>query len=146
MAYLIILAVSLAVLVVLFLRRKSANRITFSTGGRVLLWIALFLLGVQAIFWFGMGIGEISSGTAGAAMHLLPGAGIVLLMFLVWKIPLEGGLVLAFQGLALAVDALVGTSGSTSTRTSALIFVAFPPILVGLVLLWACGLSLKRRN
>ena len=144
MAYLIILGVSVLILAFLFFRRKAASAIQFTPAARWLAWIGLFLLGVQAVFWFGMGIGEISGGVSGGVMHLIPGAALLLTLFLAWKIPLESGLILAFQGLALAVSTLVGTNESFSGLMAVLVFTALPPMLIGLLLLWACGLSLKK--
>jgi hypothetical protein len=61
---------------------------------------ALIPLGLQVLVLAMFGFGEMASGDLSGAGHLLPLAATLLLAFLAWKRPIEGGVALVLVGLA----------------------------------------------
>ena len=64
----------------------------------------LIPLGLQVLVLALFGFGEMASGDLSGAGHLVPLAATVLLAFLAWKRPIEGGVALVMVGLATAAE------------------------------------------
>ncbi len=144
MASLITSLITLAVLGFLLVRHKNENTITFNTQTRWLFWVGLLVLGLYATFWFALGFTEVNTSLTVSLFHIIPGASALVTIWIARKLPLETGLALGFQGLALAIYTLVVVSGTFNNRLASALFTAAPPILASLLILWACGLSLTR--
>ena len=146
MAFLIIALITLSILIFFLVRRKNVPAIVFRGGTRWLLWTGLLVLGLYAIFWFALGVVEMSSSLTASIYHIIPGLIALVMVWIIRKIPLESGLALTFQGLAVAVYTLSAVSGSINNRLASSLFSAAPLILAGLCILWACGLALARKK
>ena len=94
----------LAVVVVGFtaLRRGRDRRVDGLGFVRGLMIAGLVPLGLQAIILTLFGFGEMASGDLSGAGHLVSLAATVLLAFLAWKRPIEGGVALVIVGIASA--------------------------------------------
>jgi hypothetical protein len=145
MASLIISIVTLAILTFYLIRRRNIQAIQFTPGSRWLFSAGLVVLAVYAIFWFALGIVEMSTSITASFYHIIPGLGALSMLWIARKIPLESGLALALQGLALAFYTLAAVSGTLNNRMASAAFSGAPLILAGLLILWACGLSLARK-
>ena len=66
--------------------------------------VGLIPLGLQVLVLALFGFGEMASGDLSGAGHLVPLAATVLLAFLAWKRPIEGGVALVIVGFATAAE------------------------------------------
>jgi hypothetical protein len=144
MASLIISLTTLAGLAFVLFKHKSEKAIVFSAQTRWLFWAGIIVLGLYSVFWFALGFAEFNTSISVSLFHIIPGAAALIMLWIARKIPLETGLALGFQGLALAIYTLAAVSGTFNNRLASALFTAAPPILAGLLILWACGLSLTR--
>jgi hypothetical protein len=145
MASLIISIVTLAILAFYLITRKTIKPMIFTPGARGMFWAGLLVLAVYAIFWFALGIVEMSASITASFYHIIPGVGALVMLWIARKIPLESGLAVALQGLALAVYTLAAVSGTLNNRMVSAAFSGAPLILAGLLILWACDLALARK-
>jgi hypothetical protein len=78
---------------------KGRDDAARSGAARWLMIAGLVLLGLQAGFYLVFAVGEMLGGDLSGAGHLVQMLPALLLMWLVWRRPLEGGLVLLFFGV-----------------------------------------------
>ena len=141
MESLVLPVLAAAIMLGLYFRKKTHPVIQFTPPGLGLFWAALILQGLYAAFWLMFGLGEVTRSISGGAIHLIPAVSAILLIFTARRLPLEGGLVLAVEGLLLAVYTVISIEAGAS-KLPAILFAAAPAILSGLLLLGAVGLAL----
>ena len=135
MLYLPVLAV--VILFLLNVRQERDRQTVQHAYARIVLFTALVLLAVYALFWFVFGLGEIFGGELSGLIHLVPAVCVVLLGFLAHRRPCEGGIVLTALGAAQAVLLLATSNGSLTARLMVLVLAALPFGVVGALLLAA---------
>ena len=113
---------AIAVLGFLVFRRGADQRVKGIGGSRWLLVAALIPLALQVAAFLLFGIGEMASGDLSGAGHLLPAVSSVILAFLAWKRPLEGG-------AALLIAGVVSLAGLR--EAAAILILAAPQIISG---------------
>jgi hypothetical protein len=113
---------AIAVLGFLVFRRGAEQRVKGIGRLRWLLVAALIPLALQVVVFLLFGIGEMASGDLSGAGHLLPAVAGVILAFLTWKRPLEGG-------AALLIVGVVSLAGLR--EAAAILILAAPQIISG---------------
>jgi|GEM_PF-5995978 len=146
MAPLLIALLTLAVLVYLYLTRKAAQPPAFSGASRWLFWAGLLVLVLYGALWLALSAAESGQASLTASLfHIVPGLAALAMAWLARKLPLETGLALGAQGMALAIYTLTLVSQPLVIRLSSTLFNAAPPILAGLLILWACAFAQSRK-
>jgi len=110
-------------------QRGRDVRVGETRVGRTLLIAGLIFMGLQAALHLFFAIGEMAGGDMSGAGHLVPVIAIVLLGLLVWRLPLEGGVVVFLLGIL--VLAYFGLPGLVITWTLPVAGVLF---IIGTVL------------
>ena len=113
---------AIAVLGFLVFRRGEDPRVNGISQARWLLVAALIPLALQVVIFLLFGIGEMASGDLSGAGHLIPAVSSVILAFLAWKRPLEGG-------AALLIAGVVSLAGLR--EAAAILILAVPQIISG---------------
>lgn len=101
---------------------------------------ALAPLGLFVAFWSLMSIGEMAGGDLSGLSHLLPALLVLPLMFLAWKRPLLGGIVLVGLGLAAAAY-FYNDLIRLENKLGGAAITGGPFLLAGLLLLVAAALA-----
>lgn len=92
--------IAIAVVGVVVLRYGGDRRVKPIGWVQGLMIVGLIPLGLQGLFLAFFGFAELASGGLGGGLsHLVPLAATVLLAFLAWKRPIEGGVALLIVGL-----------------------------------------------
>ena len=142
MESLIIPTLSAVVMLGLYLRRKSQSALTLTLLARVALWAGLILQGLYAAFWLLFDLHAIIASPLTGLIHLVPALTALMVAYCAYHLPLEGGVVLAGEGLVLAAyTGLVMDPGVN--WLPAILFAAAPALLSGLLLLWAAALAIQ---
>ncbi len=133
----------LVLLIVVF--RRAPDKVTVSnTRAKWLMRIALVLMGLYVVFWLFFGIGEMISGDLSGAFHLVPAIMVVVLMFLAWRRPKEGGVIIVVLGLLVSLYYAFATmQGGRSFDVTSLIG-GVPFLVSGLLLLGAVALARRK--
>lgn len=98
-------------------------------------------MGFYAAFWLYFGIAEMISGDLSGVIHLVPAIMLVVLMFLAWRRPFEGGVVLVVLVVLASLYYGVATmQGGRSFRVTFL-FGGVPYLVFGLLFLVAWALA-----
>ena len=97
---------------------------------------ALVLLGLGVAFYLLFTVGEMASGDVSGIQHLPPVLALAALMWLGWKRPTTAGIVLLVLAVPLGVAYVVVLVVHDLPLFWAL-EIALPPVLTGLLLLWA---------
>ena len=91
--------ISIAVVGVVVLRYGRDRRVKSIGWVQALMIVGLIPLGLQGLVLALFGFAEMASGVLSGVQHLVPLAATVLLAFLAWKRPIEGGVALLIVGL-----------------------------------------------
>ena len=127
----IVAVVVLAVLAVV----KGAFKISPDlSGGRWWILAAQILLGAYAAFWLYFTLGEVFGGDISGLSHLPPAVAAIGLIYLTRKLPLESGIVLVALGVIISAYFFVMVGGELSQKLQPILFLGFPYIAVGLLM------------
>ena len=140
----ILTAAAILVLVVIaFLR--APDKVTVSNPqAKWLLRIALVLMGICVVFLLYFGIGEMTSGDLGGLIHLVPAILLVVLMFLAWRRPIEGGVILIILSVLIFLYYGFATmEGGGSFQVGSLIG-ALPFLVSGNLFLFAAAVARRK--
>jgi uncharacterized membrane protein len=96
--------ISIAVVGVVVLRYGRDRRVKSIGWVQGLMIVGLIPLGLQGLVLALFGFGELASGVLSGVQHLVPLAATVLLAFLAWKRPIEGGVALLIVGLTTLAE------------------------------------------
>ena len=96
--------VSIVVVGFIALRSGGDRRLKGIAWAQGAMIAGLIPLGLQVLVLALFGFGEMASGDLSGAGHLVPLAATVLLAFLGWKRPIEGGAAFVMVGLATAAE------------------------------------------
>jgi 4-amino-4-deoxy-L-arabinose transferase-like glycosyltransferase len=125
--------------------RGQYEPVLLDRRARWLLRAALVLMAAFAGFWAFFGIGEMAGGDGSGVVHLVPAVIIVLLMFAVWRRPLEGGVVFLVIGTLVTVSAFGAYRGGWPRYIMIALVTGVPLIAAGILLLLATAAGSKRK-
>lgn len=103
---------------------------------------ALVLMGLVALLFSFMGIGEMLGGDLSGAIHLPPVALIALMMWFGWKKPLAGGATMFGLGILISIFFLIVTT--QTDRMIAILLMGGPFLLPGMLFILAALLEKQR--
>lgn len=134
----------IAILVLGMITFRRDQVIVSNQQAKWLLRAALVLMGLYAILWLFFGIGEMTSGDWSGAIHLVPAIMVVALMFLAWRRPMEGGVVLVILGvLAFLYYGVATMQGGRPFQVTSLIG-GVPYLVCGFLFLAAIALARRK--
>ena len=140
----ILTVVAILALVIIAFRRGPDKVIVANKQAKWLLCAALVLMGIYAVFWLFFGIAEMTSGDLSGVIHLIPTIMLLGLMFLAWRRPMEGGVVLVILGVLASLYYSVATmQGGRSFQVASLIG-GVPYLVFGLLFLVAAALARRK--
>ena len=140
----IIYVIGLVVLAVLSLTRKPDRVLSQDKTTRWLARAAYLLMGVNAAFFIFMGVGEMTGGDMSGAAHLIPAILLVVMVWLVSRRPLEGGIVLTLTGVLSMFTFVNFFEGQWSFSPGTALIVGGPFLLSGVLLLLAVWLAWRK--
>lgn len=140
----ILTVVAILVLAMITFLRGTDRAVESHRQAKWLVWTALALMGLYAFVWLVFGIAEVISGDFSGIIHLVPAIMLIVLMFLAWKRPLEGGIVFAVLGILASLYFGVSTmQGGRAFQVTSLIG-GVPYLVFGLLCLIAVAMTQKR--
>jgi|WetSurMetagenome_2_1015567.scaffolds.fasta_scaffold22918_4 hypothetical protein len=135
MYLIIIYALAVTVMVYFSVTRGPDRSVIRKSSSATLFWIALTLLTLYGALWLVFGVGEIAGGDLSGLSHLIPAVLIYTLIYLCWRRPLEGGIILVISAV---LSGLRDISGWLAGKNASFFLIGIlPPFLAGLLLIIA---------
>jgi hypothetical protein len=141
MSLLLLLLVAVLSLGITVLRRGADKSVAQSPAARIFLWIGVVLMGLYTAFLLLFGFGEIAAGDPSGVGHLVPALAVVVLAFLSWKRPREGGIALLLLGVLASLYFLLIAAGDRASQFMLILLASAPYVLFGLFFLGAANLA-----
>lgn len=113
-------------------RSVMHNRLSMS-----LFWIGLLILTLYGAFYMTFGIGEVTGGDISGIFHFGPAIIIFILVYLSWRRPYEGGIVLIATGIVSGIRMFSALQPGPSSNYAGFIIATIPNLVSGLFLLAA---------
>ena len=149
MTIIILNLLAVIAMIIITTRKKIDRSVVSNARSGFLFWMGLMLLTLYGAIWLVFGIGEISSGDLSGISHLVPAMLIYILVYLTWRRPLEGGIILLITAIISGIREFPALLSGSGGSWSLIIIGVLPPLLAGLVLIiswWIARSSVKTQE
>ena len=146
MSWLLVYVLVIVVVAYLVWSRGRDRRAEVASAARPWRLAALIPLALQVAVFLLFGVGEMAGGDWSGAGHLIQVALALILAYLVWMRPLEGGVALLAGGVLLAATMLTSASRAEADAVSPAALILAAPLIVSGALFLIAGLRARREG
>ncbi len=140
----ILTVVAVVVLAVIAFRRGPDRAVAANKPAKWLLGAALVLMGLYVALLLFFGLGEMMSGDFSGIIHLTPAIMVIVLMWLVWRRPVETGIVLVIVGVLAAFYYGAAAMQGGGPFLAGVLIGGAPYLAAGLAALAAAAMARRR--